>query len=154
MELLSNMKIGLLNGPNLNMLGKREPGIYGSFTLDDVYQSLKLIAGKSNEVIPFQSNIEGELINFIHLSIDKEINYIIFNPGAYTHTSIALRDAITSVNVKVIEVHISNVYKREEFRHKSLIAPVCIGQVSGFGIKSYELALNYILSIQEEKKDD
>ncbi|HOV13448.1 MAG TPA: type II 3-dehydroquinate dehydratase [Spirochaetota bacterium] len=145
------MKIGLLNGPNLNLLGKREPSLYGNFTLDDVYNRLKIIAGKENEIIPFQSNVEGEIINYIHLSCDEKIEYIIFNPGAYTHTSIAIRDAITSVNAKVIEVHISNVYKREEFRHKSLIAPVCIGQIAGFGLLSYELALNYILTQSKEK---
>lgn len=145
------MKIGLLNGPNLNLLGKREPGIYGNFTLDDVYERLKSLAGRENDIVAFQSNIEGELINFIHLSRENDIEYIIFNPGAYTHTSIALRDAITSVGVQTIEVHISNVYKREEFRQKSLIAPVCIGQIAGFGILSYELALSYILEKSKEK---
>ena len=139
------MKIGLLNGPNLNLLGTREIDIYGKFTLDDVYNRLVETAGKQHEIIAFQSNNEGELINFIQLSHDKGIKYIIFNPGAYTHTSIAIRDAIASVDTKVIEVHISNVYKREEFRQKSLIAPVCIGQISGFGFSSYELALYYIL---------
>jgi len=139
------MKIGLLNGPNLNMLGKREPDLYGNFTLDDVYDSLKKIAGKENEIIAFQSNIEGELINFIHLADEKGIEYIIFNPGAYTHTSIALKDAISCVKAKVIEVHISNVYKREEFRHKSYISSVSVGKITGFGIESYEMALYYIL---------
>ena len=145
------MKIGLLNGPNLNLLGKREPDVYGNFTLDDVYNRLKYLCGKENEIVAFQSNIEGEIINYIHLSSDEKIDYIIFNPGAFTHTSIAIRDAITGVNAKVIEVHISNVYKREDFRHKSLIAPVCIGQIAGFGLLSYELALNYILTISKEK---
>jgi len=145
------MKIGLLNGPNLNLLGKREPSIYGNFTLDDVYNTLKSLAGRDNEIVAFQSNSEGELINYIQRSIDENIEYIIFNPGAYTHTSVAIRDAITSVNAKVLEIHISNVYKREEFRHKSLIASVCIGQISGFGRYSYELALNYILTISKEK---
>ena len=140
------MKIGLLNGPNLNLLGRREPDVYGKSTLDDIYNSLVKIAGKENEIIPFQSNIEGELINFIHLAEEKNIDYIIFNPGAYTHTSIALRDAIAGVQPKIIEVHISNVHKREPFRHTSLLAPVCVGQVSGFGIKSYEMALYYILN--------
>jgi len=140
------MNIGLLNGPNLNMLGKREPEIYGKFTIDDIYENLKNIAGKNHEIFAFQSNIEGELINYIHLADEKKIEYIIFNPGAYSHTSIALRDAISSINSKVIEVHISNVYKREEFRSKSIIAPVCIGQISGFGIKTYEMALYYIIN--------
>jgi 3-dehydroquinate dehydratase II len=140
------MKIGLLNGPNLNMLGKREPGIYGNFTLDDVYARLKEIAGAKHEIIAFQSNIEGELINFIQFADEKKIEYVIFNPGAYTHTSIALKDAISSVNAKFIEVHISNIYKREEYRHNSFTAPVSIGQISGFGLKSYEMALYYILN--------
>jgi 3-dehydroquinate dehydratase II len=139
------LKIGLLNGPNLNMLGTRETDIYGKFTLDDVYNKLVEIAEKKHEIIAFQSNNEGELINFIQLSEEKGIKYIIFNPGAYTHTSLALRDAISSVNTNVIEVHISNLYKREEIRQKSLTAPACIGQISGFGAKSYELALYYIL---------
>jgi 3-dehydroquinate dehydratase II len=140
------MKIGLLNGPNLNLLGNREPDVYGKFTLDDVYKGLIKIAGSNNEIAAFQSNTEGEIINFIQLSISEGIDYIIFNPGAYTHTSVAIRDAISSVNAKVIEVHISNVYKREEFRHKSLIAPVCVGQISGFGINSYFMALYFILN--------
>lgn len=140
------MKIGLLNGPNINLLGKREPEVYGNFTLDDIFTKIKELAGKDYEIVGFQSNTEGELINYIQLAEEKEIEYIIFNPGAYTHTSIAIRDAISAVKVKVIEVHISNIYKREEFRQKSLIAPVCIGQVSGFGINSYVMALNYILS--------
>ncbi len=143
------MKIGLLNGPNLNMLGTRETDIYGKFTLDDVYNKLVEIAEKKHEIIAFQSNNEGELINFIQLSEEKGIKYIIFNPGAYTHTSLALRDAISSVNTNVIEVHISNLYKREEIRQKSLTAPACIGQISGFGTRSYELALHYILKETE-----
>jgi len=140
------MKIGLLNGPNLNLLGKREPDVYGNFTLDDIYKKLKKIAGPDHEIIAFQSNIEGEIINFIQLSVSGGIDYIIFNPGAYTHTSVAIRDAITGVGARVIETHISNVYKREEFRHKSYIAPVAIGQVAGFGMASYEMALYYILN--------
>jgi 3-dehydroquinate dehydratase II len=144
------MKIGLLNGPNINMLGKREPEIYGDFTLDDIFGNLKKIAGSKHEIIAFQSNSEGELINFIQLADEKELKYVIFNPGAYTHTSIAIRDAISSVKAKFIEVHISNIYKREEFRQKSLIAPICIGQVSGFGIRSYEMALHFIMEGSEK----
>jgi len=140
------MKIGLLNGPNLNMLGKREPDIYGNFTLDDVYKKLKELAGVKHEIIAFQSNTEGELINFIQLADEKGLEYVIFNPGAYTHTSIALKDAVTAVKAKFIEVHISNIHRREEYRRHSFIAPACIGQISGFGIYSYELALRYILS--------
>lgn len=140
------MNIGLLNGPNLNMLGKREPEVYGNQTLDDIYNKLVALAGKKHDIIAFQSNIEGELINYIQLADEKDIKYIIFNPGAYTHYSIALRDAISSVNAKVIEVHISNIHKREEFRKHSMLAPVCVGQVSGFGITSYEMAMHYILA--------
>ena len=138
------MKIGLLNGPNLNLLGKREPGVYGSSTLDDIFKDLKNLAG-NDEIIAFQSNVEGELINFIHLAVEKNIEWIIFNHGAYTHTSIALRDAIAGTKIKVIEVHISNIHSREEFRHKSMIAPVCVGQICGFGVESYKLALHYII---------
>ncbi len=141
------MKIGLLNGPNLNLLGRREPGIYGSVTLDEIYKNLQKIADK-NEIVAFQSNIEGELINFIHLAAEKQIDYIIFNPGAYTHTSIALRDAISGTKAKVIEVHISNIHTREEFRQTSMIAPVAIGQISGFGVDSYRIALDYILGLK------
>lgn len=144
------MKIGLLNGPNINMLGKREPEIYGSFTLDDIFDRLKKIAGSKFEIVAFQSNSEGELINFIQLADEKDLKFVIFNPGAYTHTSIAIRDAIASVKAKFIEVHISNIYKREEFRQKSLIAPVCTGQVSGFGIDSYDMALQYIIGNSEK----
>ncbi len=139
------MKIGLLNGPNLNMLGKREPDIYGTLTLDDIFNALRNQAGKEHEIIAFQSNIEGELINFIQLADERVIEYIIFNPGAYTHTSIALKDAISCVKAKVIEVHISNVYKREKYRQKSYISSVCEGKISGFGLESYEMALYYIL---------
>lgn len=143
------MKIALLNGPNLNLLGKREPGVYGSSTLADIEDNLKRVLKEQTpgfELVAYQSNCEGKLIDFIHSSGEKGIEYIIFNPGAYTHTSIALRDAISGTGAKVIEVHISNIHKREEFRHKSYIAPVAIGQIAGFGIAGYELALNYILN--------
>lgn len=142
------MKIALLNGPNLNMLGKREPGVYGSFTLADVEKRLKAIideSGKNVELVAYQSNIEGELINFIHDAPENGIAAVIFNPGAYTHTSLALHDAIKSVNIDVVEVHISNIYKREEVRHHSYISPAAVGQISGFGIESYVLALRYLL---------
>ena len=142
------MKIGVLNGPNLNLLGKREPTVYGKFTLKDIGDKLVAIAPKGVQIIFFQSNIEGELINFIQNAFLKEnFDYLIFNPGAFTHSSIALRDAISGVSAKVIEVHISNIYKREAFRHKSFLSPVCIGQIAGFGIQSYILALEYILSV-------
>ncbi len=143
------MKIALLNGPNLNLLGLREPELYGNFTLGDVEKGLKNVILKSKkaiELICLQSNHEGELIDFIQQSKKNCIDYIIFNPGAYSHTSLALYDAIIGVEAKVIEVHISNIYKREPVRQKSYIAPAALGQISGLGIDSYLLALQYIIN--------
>lgn len=142
-------KIGVLNGPNLNLLGKREPEVYGKFTLADVESSLKKIAMTAKEEVEllfFQSNSEGALIDFIHAAGDRGIEYVIFNPGAYTHTSIALHDAIAGTEVKVVEVHISNIHKREPFREFSYISKVSVGQIVGLGMASYELALRYVLS--------
>lgn len=130
----------LLNGPNINRLGKREEDIYGSFTLQDIEQEISQLIGKYNyELTSFQSNHEGDLIDQIHAA-DQKYEGIIFNPAAYTHTSIALYDAIKTIETPVIEVHISNIHNREEFRHKSMIAPACVGQIVGFGLKSYRLA--------------
>ncbi|MDN4607792.1 type II 3-dehydroquinate dehydratase [Sporosarcina highlanderae] len=140
------MKLLVLNGPNLNRLGKREPDIYGAETLVDVEQKLQSIASESLvELFFYQSNSEGALIDKIHEAYDFGYDGIIFNPGAYTHTSIAIRDAIASVDIPVIEIHISNIHSREPFRHTSLIAPVCVGQLSGFGTSGYELALQAFL---------
>ena len=139
------MNIGLLNGPNLNMLGKREPHIYGATTLDEIVKKLENIA-KPHNIISFQSNIEGELVDFLQKASENNIEYIIFNAAAYSHYSIAIRDAISLSSAKVIEVHISNIYTREEFRHNSIISPVCVGVISGFGVDSYFMAMNYILS--------
>ena len=137
--------IYVIHGPNLNLLGEREPEIYGSLTLAEINKKL-ISAGQSLgvEVVPFQSNHEGELIDALQ-SVRKTAAGIILNPGGYTHTSVALRDAISAIEVPVIEVHMSNVYQREEFRHTSLISPVCQGKIVGFGWRSYLLAL-YVFS--------
>jgi len=140
------MKILILNGPNLNRLGKREPEIYGHETLEDVERDLTSFATEHNiEASFFQSNTEGLLIDRIHKASDDEMDGIIFNPGAFTHYSIALRDAIASVSIPTIEVHISNIHNREPFRQVSVIAPVCVGQIAGFGTDGYELAMRAFL---------
>lgn len=139
------MKILTLHGPNLNLLGTREPDVYGSLTLDDINN--KLIAlGKElgAEVKCLQSNHEGELIDALH-DARTWASGVVFNPGGYTHTSVALRDAISAIQIPVIEVHISNVYAREEFRHTSLISAVCKGKIIGLGWKSYALALRALV---------
>ncbi|PID06631.1 MULTISPECIES: type II 3-dehydroquinate dehydratase [unclassified Sporosarcina] len=147
------MELLLLNGPNLNRLGKREPDIYGAETLADIEGRIQRLANESDITLScFQSNIEGELINKIHDAGDREIAGIIFNPGAFTHYSIALRDAIASISVPVIEVHISNIHTREEFRHTSVIAPVAAGQICGFGTAGYDLAFQAFLLQREERQ--
>ena len=139
---LKKKKILVIHGPNLNMLGKREKKIYGKINLEKINLDLKLLAKELNVDIEFkQSNIEGELVNFIHGTVKNKISGILINPAAYTHTSVALRDALLAVTIPTVEVHISNIYQREEFRHKSLTAPACIGQVTGFGKMSYLLGL-------------
>ncbi len=135
------MRILFLNGPNLNLLGTREPEKYGRTTLAEIRVRVEKRAGELGAVIEFrQSNLEGELVTWIQDAKEK-FDWIIFNAAAYTHTSIALRDAIAAVEVPTIEIHLSNVHAREEFRHKSLLAPVCQGQITGFGANSYLLAL-------------
>lgn len=136
------MKILILHGPNLNLLGTREPEVYGSMTLDEINARL-IEQGKTlnMEVRCLQSNHEGALIDALH-DVRTWANGVVFNPGGYTHTSVALRDAISAIQIPVIEVHLSNVYAREEFRHKSLISGVCKGKITGFGWRSYALALN------------
>lgn len=133
------MKVLIINGPNLNLLGQREPQIYGNLSFETYFEQLR--ENFSHEITYFQSNIEGELIDALQKS-DAEA--IILNAGGYTHTSIAIRDCISAIKTPVIEVHLSNVMAREEFRHISLISAVCIGCISGFGLKSYDLALNYL----------
>lgn len=138
----------ILNGPNLNMLGKREPTIYGSDTLANINQECIAYAqSKGLKCEVFQSNIEGELINKIHESFNTH-DAIIINAGAFTHYSYAIRDALSAVLKPCVEVHISNVYKREEFRHKSVISSVCLGVIAGFGKKSYILAIDALLELE------
>ncbi|HUE37415.1 MAG TPA: type II 3-dehydroquinate dehydratase [Candidatus Acidoferrum sp.] len=146
------MKILFLNGPNLNLLGKREPEVYGTMTLADIEKQVRQTAAAFKAEVDFrQSNLEGELVNWIQEAKDK-FDVIVLNAAAYTHTSIALRDAIAAVGVPTIEIHLSNVHAREEFRHKSLIAPVCCGQIIGFGQKSYVLAVEASVYVNESKK--
>ena len=133
------MKILVVNGPNLNLLGIREPEIYGSQTFESYFEALKQKFPRHNLNF-FQSNVEGEIINKLH-EVGFSFDGIILNAGGYTHTSVAIADAIASIKTPVIEVHISNPYAREEFRHKSLLAPKCIGLIAGFGMKGYELAV-------------
>jgi 3-dehydroquinate dehydratase-2 len=146
------MKILVLNGPNLNLLGQREPEVYGRATLADIETKVReRAAGLGAEVDFRQSNLEGELVGWIQQAKGK-FNVIILNAAAYTHTSIALRDAISAAGVPTIEIHLSNVHAREEFRHKSLIAPVCRGQICGFGLNSYVLAVEAAVNVGESGK--
>ena len=139
------MKILVINGVNMNMLGLREPEKYGSMTLKDLEKELYALSFELGiELETFQSNFEGEIVEKIH-SANNGIDGIIINAGAYTHTSVAIRDAIASVNIPTVEVHMTNIYKREEFRHHSYLAPVCIGQISGFGENSYKLGLKAVV---------
>lgn len=135
------MNIIIINGPNLNLLGKREPDVYGNTSFEDYFLQLKTQFKEVNFSY-FQSNVEGELINKLH-EVGFSIDGIIMNAGAYTHTSIGIADAIAGITSPVVEVHISNVYAREEFRHQSLMAKNCVGVIAGLGLKSYELAVYY-----------
>ncbi|PUZ27225.1 3-dehydroquinate dehydratase [Chitinophaga costaii] len=135
------MRIAIINGPNLNLLGKREPGIYGNASFEEYFETLR-------QQFPdvtfsyFQSNVEGELINHLH-AVGFTYDGILLNAGGYTHTSVAIRDAIAAIKTPVIELHISNVYAREDFRHTSLIAPKCVGSICGLGMKGYALGVQY-----------
>ena len=137
----------LLNGPNLNLLGEREPELYGKTSLDQVVENLSNISDKSgHELSDFQSNAEHELVDLIHKAKDNNVKCIIFNPGAFTHSSIALRDALAGTEIPIIEVHISNIYSREEFRQKSFLSEIAVGVISGLGVEGYELALKVAIS--------
>tara|TARA_B100001765_G_C19504726_1_gene341853 strand:- start:221 stop:658 length:438 start_codon:yes stop_codon:yes gene_type:complete len=132
----------LLNGPNLNLLGSREPELYGKVSLEEIVNDLSNIAKKVNhKLVSFQSNAEHELVNRIHEASEEQVKCIVFNPGAFTHSSIALRDALSGTATPFIEVHISNIYSREDFRQKSFLSEIAFGVISGLGVKGYELAL-------------
>lgn len=144
------MIVLVLHGPNLNLLGKREPEVYGRLTLDEINQRLDTLGRELGvEVRPFQSNHEGGLIDALH-DARTWADGVIFNPGGYTHTSVALRDAVAATGLPVIEVHLSNTQAREEFRHRSLIAPVCKGSIMGLGWRSYTAALRALVEILKD----
>ena len=151
--IIPKLSVLVLHGPNLNLLGLREPGIYGAVTLAQIDRQLvELGHGLKIEVTSLQSNHEGVLVDAIHVAREQHQG-IVINAGAYTHTSIAIRDAISAVQVPAVEVHLSNIYKREEFRHHSHLAPIVIGQISGFGAHSYYLGLQALVSYLEQTKD-
>jgi 3-dehydroquinate dehydratase-2 len=138
------MSILIINGPNLDILGKREPEIYGNTTLSDIENRLKEKFPKAKLEF-FQSNSEGPIVEALHKALDGSIDGIVLNPGAFTHYSYAIRDAVASLKVPVIELHLSNVYAREEFRRESVIAAECKGVIAGFGARGYELAVEFLL---------
>ncbi len=136
------MNILVIHGPNMNLLEKRDRTVYGTYTLEYIDELLHKKAKEYDMKLDiFQSNIEGEIINKLHQSLEKDVKGIVINPGAYTHYSLAIRDAIEILDIPIVEVHISNIYAREDFRKESVIAPVCTGQISGLGIYGYILAL-------------
>lgn len=143
------MNILVLNGPNLNLLGIREPSFYGDLSIRDLEETVISYGEQLGlRVGCFQSNSEGELIERLHCAMELS-DGIVLNAGAYSHYSYALRDAIVAISIPVVEVHISNIYAREDFRHKSVIAPVCMGQISGFGVESYKLALDLFSRLEQ-----
>lgn len=137
-------KIGIIHGPNLNLLGERETSVYGDLKLGDIDRLIAERLGDAHQVMSFQSNSEGGIIDTLH-SWRNQVEGIVINAGAYTHTSYAIRDAIAALNIPVVEVHLSNIYARQEFRRHSVLAPVCIGQISGFGWLSYVLGAHALL---------
>ena len=137
----------LLNGPNLNLLGSREPEIYGETTLEEVIEKLSKISSQAGHVLlSFQSNAEHELVDKIHKANEEGVKCIVFNPGAFTHSSIALRNALTGTDIPFIEIHISNIYSREDFRQKSFLSEIAVGVISGLGVEGYELALKVAIN--------
>ena len=149
---LASMKVLFLNGPNLNLLGTREPEVYGHLTLADIEAEVRTQAARLAAEIAFrQSNLEGELVTWIQ-EAKGAFDVIVINAAAYTHTSVALRDAISATGIPTIEIHLSNIHAREQFRHHSLIAPVCKGQICGFGAKSYVLGLEAAFYVKDCKK--
>ncbi len=141
-------KILIIHGPNLNLLGQRQKEVYGEGTLEHINSQLEALAKENNLSLEiFQSNHEGDIVDKIGKSKENQTQGILINPAAYTHTSVAIRDAILAVNLPTVEVHISNIYARENFRQTSLISPVCVGQISGFGINSYLLGLKAIMNV-------
>jgi 3-dehydroquinate dehydratase-2 len=146
------MNILFLNGPNLNLLGSRQPEVYGRTTLKEIESKVRARAAKLNVEVDFrQSNQEGELVTWIQ-EARGQYDFIVLNAGAYTHTSLALRDAISAVGIPTLEIHLSNIYAREEIRQKSLIAPVCVGQIAGLGPTSYVLAVDAVVNINDRRE--
>jgi len=147
-------RILVLHGPNLNMLGSREPGHYGTQTLADITEQLIALSDNLNvEITSYQSNHEGELVDLIQQAASERVDGIVINPAAYTHTSIALRDALLATAIPFIEVHLSNIHSREEFRHRSLLADAAIGIIAGFGATSYTLALRGLADFLQQKSN-
>ncbi len=147
---MGKYRIAVVHGPNLNLLGSREPETYGHLTMDDINKKINDFARKEKFTVDiFQSNVEGEIVDFIQKNADSD--GLVINPAAYTHTSVAIRDAVKAVKIPAVEVHLSNVHAREEFRKISMVAPVCIGQISGFGDYSYILGLNALLNHLNKK---
>ena len=152
---MKNLRILAIHGPNLNLLGNREPGHYGADTLADINEQLLSLADTLNaELLTYQSNHEGELVDRIQKASGEKIDAIVINPAAYTHTSVALRDALLATRIPFVEVHLSNIHKREEFRHRSLLVDAAIGTVAGFGPSSYTMALRGIIEYLRSQQGD